>query len=133
MPLQPVIDALTSMQAKDTRVVVLTRGDSSVQDPKKVGLSQAGLDPDEFIVVPTKSETDFTDIMTANNVSPEQTLVVGDSYSSDIAPAMSVGVQRGIHLACADTWSPLEAEAAEYEVHVATSYEEAALEILRLI
>jgi putative hydrolase of the HAD superfamily len=92
--------------AQMSRVVLLTKGDQEIQQHR---LESSGLEHlfDRVVIVPTKSAEQFRFILQMFSVSPQGSWSVGNSWRSDIEPAIGIGM-HGI-------W--IDAHVWEYERH----------------
>jgi putative hydrolase of the HAD superfamily len=94
--------ALAELRRRGIKLVVLTKGDESVQAHR---IAQSGLR--EYLsgvfVVPEKSDTLFRAIALWAGVPPERAVAVGNSRPSDVDPAVRQGMS-GVVVSAKDVW-----------------------------
>ena len=97
-------DAVEAM-AERYRVVLITKGDLLDQERK---LAQSGLGElfDAVEIVSDKTADVYADIFLRHAESPERIMMVGNSFKSDVLPAIEAG-GWGVHVPHELTW-PLE-------------------------
>ena len=110
-PLPEVRETLELLsQTRRYRLVVFTKGELMDQEDK---LRRSGLE--EYFsymeTVSNKTETEYRQLCENLSVAPEQTLMVGNSFRSDIVPALNCGAWA-IHIPYHVVWA-LE-KSAEY-------------------
>ncbi len=90
-PLPEVAETLQLLAAKRCyRLVVFTKGELMDQEDK---LRRSGLEQffSHVEIVSNKTEREYRQLCENLDVAPEETLMVGNSFRSDIAPALAVG------------------------------------------
>ena len=90
-PLPEVEDTLRQLsQSRRYRLVVFTKGELLDQENK---LQRSGLEQyfSHMETVSNKTQTEYRQLCENLDVAPEQTLMVGNSFRSDIAPALQSG------------------------------------------
>ncbi len=90
-PLPEVKETLEALsQSRRFRLVVFTKGELMDQEDK---LRRSGLEQyfSHMETVSNKTEREYRQLCENLDVAPEQTLMVGNSFRSDIAPALSAG------------------------------------------
>lgn len=104
-----VIDTLALLKEQrktnaefEYEMVLFTKGDSLEQESK---LKRSGLCDyfDDFEIVTTKGETEYIRLCRHNEVLPENLIMVGNSFKSDIDPVLKIG-GRGIYIPFHVTW-----------------------------
>jgi putative hydrolase of the HAD superfamily len=104
-----VVDTLSEIAAMGILSLVYTMGEFEHQESK---FRRSGLDQyvNAFHVVDIKTPETLMGLLTRYSVSPELTVLVGNSPKSDINPALTIGV-NAIHILHDQTWA---AEREEY-------------------
>lgn len=84
------------------QLIVVTKGDMLDQERK---LARSGLDPyfDSIEIMSEKSEEEYKDLLYALSINPNQFLMVGNSFKSDIQPVLNIG-GAAIHIPAKVTW-----------------------------
>lgn len=93
LPLLPGVEAaLASLRRQGHHLVLLTKGDHGVQEPRII---KSGLGPHfhQISIVSEKSAKIFAQIARRAGVSPGECWSVGNSLPSDINPALSAGMK----------------------------------------
>ena len=102
-PLPEVEDTLRQLsQSRRYRLVVFTKGELLDQQNK---LHRSGLEPyfSHMETVSNKTEQAYRQLCQNLGVAPEQTLMVGNSFRSDIAPALQAGAYA-VHIPYHVVW-----------------------------
>jgi putative hydrolase of the HAD superfamily len=101
-PLDGVVDALNYLQEKQYRLVIATKGEHRDQINK---LKRSGLEHyfDFIEVMQDKTEKEYLRMIDILQVKPEEFLMIGNSFKSDIQPVLEIG-GYGIHIPFAITW-----------------------------
>jgi putative hydrolase of the HAD superfamily len=107
----------------DHRMVLVTKGDSTVQEMR---IQQAEIRPyfDDVFIVPNKTTTTYAQILDILHVRGDECWMIGDSIKSDINPMVSLGAQAICVRYHDDVWS-FEHEEAIGPYHSAASLTEA--------
>lgn len=86
----------------DNEMVLLTRGDDEIQNKK---IKDNGLQNyfDETIVVPSKTNRTYEDIIAKYGFTSKNTWIIGNSIRSEIIPANSIGA-NAILVSVTDCW-----------------------------
>jgi len=103
-PLPEVEDTLRQLAEKrQYRLVVFTKGELMDQEGK---LQRSGLEQyfSHMETVSNKTEKEYRQLCENLNVAPEETLMVGNSFRSDIAPALAVGAWA-VHIPYHVVWA----------------------------
>lgn len=89
-------------QSRRYRLVVFTKGELLDQENK---LHRSGLEPyfSHMETVSNKTEKEYRQLCENLGVAPEQTLMVGNSFRSDIAPALQTGAYA-VHIPYHVVW-----------------------------
>lgn len=76
---------------KSFRLVLLTKGDTSVQRKR---VAHSGLSDlfDAVYIVRNKSSDELRDVLRCEGVAPRDAVMIGDSVRSDIRPAIEIGM-----------------------------------------
>lgn len=87
-----VTDMLTTYRDAGHTLLLLTKGDFEVQS-RKIVMNDLHdwFDKDRMYIVPQKTPQSLQSVLDDHNLSPKNTVVVGDSLRDDIANAFAVG------------------------------------------
>lgn len=109
-PLPGVMETLTWLKARSSeycsqgklRLVVFTKGELLDQQGK---MERSGLSPmfDKVFIVADKTEAEYLNLCQALDITTSELLMVGNSFRSDIIPAVAVGA-TAIHIPFHVTW-----------------------------
>ncbi|MBQ8153778.1 MAG: HAD family hydrolase [Prevotella sp.] len=108
-PLPEVKETLEKLsQSRCYRLVVFTKGELMDQEDK---LRRSGLEKffSHMETVSNKTETEYRQLCENLGVAPEQTIMVGNSFRSDIAPALNSGAWA-IHIPYHVVWALEQSE-----------------------
>lgn len=110
-PLPGVTETLERLQ--DYRLVLLTKGELQEQENK---IKRSGLAHyfSHIEIVSDKNEGTFCQLSRLLNIAPERMLSVGNSFKSDISPALSAGY-HAIHIPFHVVWELEQTEEFEHE------------------
>lgn len=90
-PLPGVKEALQAIRDKKKyRMVMLTKGDLLDQE-HKIARSGLGCFFDRTVITSNKSKKEYLELCQAEGITPENLLMVGNSFKSDIAPVLELG------------------------------------------
>ena len=90
-PLPGVKEALKAIRGKNKyRMVMLTKGDLLDQE-HKIARSGLGVYFDRIVITSNKSQKEYQDLCAAEGIGPDNLLMVGNSFKSDIAPVLELG------------------------------------------
>lgn len=90
-PLPGVKEALQAIRDKKKyRMVMLTKGDLLDQE-HKIARSGLGAYFDRIVITSNKSKKEYLELCQAEGITPENLLMVGNSFKSDIAPVLELG------------------------------------------
>lgn len=108
---QPTLDTLAAKRRY--RLVVFTKGELLDQENK---LQRSGLDQyfSHVETVSNKTETEYRQLCENLGVAPEQTVMVGNSFRSDIAPALAAGAYA-VHIPFHVVWELEKSEEYPHE------------------
>lgn len=111
-PLDGVVDTLTYLRSMDYKLVVATKGEQRDQRNK---LRRSGLDSyfDFVDVMQDKSEDEYRRLMQILGIRPEELVMVGNSFKSDIMPVLNLG-GYGVHIPFEITWQHEQAEVFDH-------------------
>ena len=89
-------------ERRQYRLVVFTKGELMDQESK---LQRSGLEQyfSHMETVSNKTEREYRQLCENLDVAPEQTMMVGNSFRSDIAPALEAGAWA-VHIAYQVVW-----------------------------
>ncbi len=109
--LDGVAEAVTAVRDAGYRVMLITKGDLFDQEGK---LARSGLAHlfDAVEIVSEKDEATYTRLMARHGLTPEETVMVGNSVRSDILPMLAAG-GWAVHVPYATTWVHELADAPE--------------------
>ena len=113
-PLPEVQETLERLsQSRRYQLVVFTKGELLDQENK---LKRSGLEPffSHMETVSNKTEKEYRQLCENLDVAPEQTLMVGNSFRSDIAPALSAGAWA-VHIPYHVVWELEKSEEFAHE------------------
>ena len=123
-PLPEVADTLQRLAAaRRYRLVVFTKGELMDQESK---LRRSGLEQyfSYMETVSNKTEREYRQLCENLDVAPEETLMVGNSFRSDIAPALAVGAYA-VHIPYHVVWELEKSEEYPHErLHKITHFGE---------
>lgn len=105
-PLEGVRDTLEALGGYEK--VVFTKGELLEQRRK---MERSGLKVffSDIVIVADKTEEEHLRLCQSHSVSPAQTLFIGNSFRSDIAPALSIGASA-VHIPFHTTWKMEQTE-----------------------
>ncbi len=100
--LDGVIEILDFLQEKGYKLIIATKGDLLDQERK---LRKSGLEKyfHHVEVMSNKEKTDYQKLIQHLDILPEEFLMIGNSYKSDIEPVIELGAY-GIHIPFHITW-----------------------------
>lgn len=102
-PLKGVAETLQVMRdSQRYRIILLTKGDMLDQE-NKVKRSGLGSLFDKVVIVSNKGLAEYQQLCKDENVKPEEFLMIGNSFKSDISPVLKMG-GCGIHIPFHTTW-----------------------------
>lgn len=109
--LDGVIDTLEYLKGKGYKLIVATKGDLLDQERK---LKKSKLEKyfHHVEVMSNKKAADYAKLLSHLDISPEEFLMIGNSYKSDIEPVLELGA-FGIHIPFHITWVHERAEEKE--------------------
>lgn len=102
-PLPGVAKTLKALKGSGLyRLIVLTKGDLLDQENK---LRRSGLNEyfDRTIVVSNKGTKEYLDLCRSESIAPSKMVMVGNSFKSDIQPAIEIG-GHGIYIPFHSIW-----------------------------
>ena len=109
--LDGVIETLEYLQQKDYKLIVATKGDLLDQERK---LQKSKLEKyfHHVEVMSNKKVADYQKLINHLEIAPEDFLMIGNSYKSDIEPVLQLG-GFGIHIPFHITWIHEQVEEVE--------------------
>mgnify|MGYP003591033552 CR=1 FL=1 len=112
LPLPHVTDVLMVLQKK-YRLAIFTKGELLDQEDK---LKRSGLDHffSHVFVVSDKTPERVLELCSNMNIKPSELLMVGNSFKSDIMPAVEVGAQA-VYVPFDVTWKHEETEVFQHD------------------
>lgn len=111
-PLPEVVDTLERLKSRGgMKMMVFTKGEAIDQKSK---MRRSGLSGyfDDMVITDEKSPDEYLRLCRMCRCRPEEMTMVGNSFKSDIAPALAVGM-KAIHIPFHTTWALEQTE--EYE------------------
>jgi putative hydrolase of the HAD superfamily len=129
-PLPEVEETLQQLAARrQYRLVVFTKGELMDQESK---LQRSGLEQyfSHMETVSNKTEREYRQLCENLDVAPEQTLMVGNSFRSDIAPALAAGAWA-VHIPYHVVWELEKSEEYPHERLQKITHFSQLLDILR--
>ena len=105
---------------RGVRLAVLTKGDLLDQQNK---LRRSGLAPlfDHVSIVADKTEQEYCQLCRAMGIAPNELLMVGNSFKSDIEPALNIGAWAA-YIPFHITWAHEHIDEYEHEHLVTLSH-----------
>ena len=103
VPLEGVKETLQALKAKGKyRMVIFTKGDPLEQEAK---IARSGLGEffEDVEIVGNKTALEYGRLCRHNAVKPEEFAMIGNSFKSDIAPALAIGC-TAVHIPFHLTW-----------------------------
>lgn len=97
---------------KGVRMIVFTKGEIIEQENKLMRSGLAGYFDDVHIVA-DKTQESFLRLCRLYNVVPQELLMIGNSFKSDIAPALAIGA-NAIYIPFHNTWKMEYSEEFEH-------------------
>lgn len=96
-----VSEVLPGLSA-DYKLIVVTKGDLLDQERK---LLKSGLLPffDQIEILSEKHEDNYLRLLKTLNIRPNEFLMVGNSFKSDISPVLGIG-GMAVYIPCDDVW-----------------------------
>lgn len=96
------IDKINSQQESKVKLIIFTKGDSKEQEDK---IFRSGLLKyfDDYRVYTDKRKEDYLKLTQEFSVKPEEFLMVGNSFKSDIEPVLQIG-GNAIHIPFYAPW-----------------------------
>jgi len=112
-PLKGVAETLQILyDSQRFRLILLTKGDMLDQE-NKVKRSGLGKYFDKVVIVSNKGLAEYQQLCKDENVKPEELLMIGNSFKSDISPVLKMG-GYGIHIPFHTTWKHEVVEVYEH-------------------
>ena len=110
-PLEGVVETLEALHGR-YRLVLYTKGDLQEQTAK---IRRSGLTSffDDVLIVADKGEDDYRRLCRTSGCTPEEFLMIGNSFRSDIDPALRIG-GSAIHIPFHLSWA-FEQQTEEYD------------------
>lgn len=103
LPATPLPQVEPTLKALDSYFkIIFTKGDN-LEQLKKVERSGLAAYFDDVVVTANKSEKEFSELCARYEVKPEELMMVGNSFKSDIAPALSIGAW-GVYIPYLVSW-----------------------------
>lgn len=111
-PLPEVDETLKRMRTRPFKLVLFTKGEIIEQENK---LARSGLGKyfDDVEIVADKTEDAYRRLCRIHRVAPENMAMIGNSFKSDIAPALAIGA-KAVHIPYHVTWKMEHAEEFEH-------------------
>ncbi|MGN0282585.1 MAG: HAD family hydrolase [Prevotella sp.] len=112
-PLPGVVETLTTLR-KDTnmKMIVFTKGEA-IDQKNKMKRSGLSIFFDDMVITDEKTCEEYLRLCRQNNCSAEDMVMIGNSFKSDIAPALEVGM-KAIHIPFHTTWALEQMEEFEH-------------------
>jgi len=112
-PLKGVAETLQELHdSQRFRLILLTKGDMLDQENK---VKRSGLEKyfDNVVIVSNKGLAEYQQFCKDENIKPEEFLMIGNSFKSDISPVLKMG-GFGIHIPFHTTWKHEVVEVYEH-------------------
>lgn len=112
-PLPGVVKVLAKLQEGPYRLVCFTKGELQDQENK---LQRSGLLKyfDDVVITSDKTQREFRELCQRENILSTQLLMVGNSFRSDIAPALAIGAWA-VYIPFHVTWQLEHTEEFDHE------------------
>lgn len=113
-PLPGVEEILSQLVSTNKyKLILFTKGESLDQKAK---ITRSGLFKyfEKIIIVDDKTDKEYYNLCQICNAKPKEMLMVGNSFRSDIAPALKIGA-NAIYIPFHVTWALEQAETFEHE------------------
>jgi len=112
MSVYPDVEDILSSLSEKYPLILATKGDLKEQESK---IERSGLKKyfAEVEIMSEKNPESYLKIIKAHNIFPEEFLMVGNSFKSDILPVLEIG-GRAIYIPCEYTWAHEAAEEIEH-------------------
>ncbi len=112
-PLPEVENTLEQLQREGWHMAVFTKGELLDQENK---LLRSGLSRffEHVEITSDKTEREFRNLCTRLGIAPTELLMVGNSFRSDIAPALAIGASA-VHIPFHITWELEHVEVFEHD------------------
>ena len=108
-PLPGVAETLEELRKSGRyRLVLFTKGDL-LDQRNKIGRSGLAQFFNDTVIVCDKGRKEYLDLCCSEGITPEQLLMIGNSFKSDIRPVVELG-GSGIHIPFHTMWKHEEAE-----------------------
>lgn len=113
LPLPGVEETLSEIRKLGMPMILFTKGELQDQENK---LRRSGLAGyfDDVVITSNKSEKEFRELCERLDMKPAELVMIGNSFKSDIAPAVAVGM-KAIHIPFYVTWQLETFEEFEHE------------------
>jgi haloacid dehalogenase superfamily, subfamily IA, variant 1 with third motif having Dx(3-4)D or Dx(3-4)E len=112
MTIYPDVEDVLELLSQKYPLILATKGDLKEQESK---IERSGLKKHfaEIEIMSEKSAENYRKIIAAHNISPQEFLMIGNSFKSDILPVLEVG-GKAIYIPCDLTWAHEVAEEIEH-------------------
>ena len=112
MSVYPDVEKVLSLLSEKYPLVLATKGDLKEQESK---VERSGLKKyfREVEIMSEKHSENYLRIIKAHNISPEEFLMIGNSFKSDILPVLEIG-GKAIYIPCDITWAHEVVEEIEH-------------------
>lgn len=91
-PLPGVSETLKRLRTKPFKIVLFTKGEI-IEQENKLQRSGLGMYFDAVEIVADKTEDAYRRLCMMHRVAPEDMVMIGNSFKSDIAPALAIGAK----------------------------------------
>ena len=112
MNVYPDVEEVLSSLSEKYPLVLATKGDLKEQESK---IERSGLKKyfAETEIMSEKCPESYLKMIKAHNISPQEFLMIGNSFKSDILPVLGIGA-KAIYIPCDLTWAHEVAEEIEH-------------------
>ncbi len=113
-PLEGVVETLNNIKQTGKYIMTMFTKGELLDQEGKIERSGLGKFFDDIVIVSDKTDDEYIDICRKNAVHPEEMLTIGNSFRSDVAPALRIGASA-IYIPFHTTWALEHTETFEHE------------------
>lgn len=113
-PLPGVIDTLEKIRCNGKYYMVIFTKGNPLDQENKIERSGLGKFFDKTVIVSDKTEKEYNSLCKSLNIKPEEFVMIGNSYKSDISPVLGIG-GYGIHIPYGITCHLETADGADHD------------------
>ena len=103
-PLPGVVSTLRQLREdKSVKMIVFTKGES-IDQKNKMRRSGLSIFFDDIVITDEKTESEYLRLSEIYGCKPEEMVMIGNSFKSDISPALKVGM-KAVYIPFHTTWA----------------------------